>query len=133
MQHRLAVIADEIDLALVDAVGAQEAIDGIGVELGQRALDVAEAAGARAALAQILGLTQGGAQFHLDLGRIGVARRRPVPQLLVAVGFEQRHVDAVHRRAAHQPERALQLAHGDLPVHVPAAAAANRMTVIAKL
>ncbi len=54
VQHRLAVIADEIDLPLVDAVGAQEAIDRVGVELGQRPLDVAEAAGARAALAQLL-------------------------------------------------------------------------------
>ena len=133
VQHRLPVIADEIDLPLVDAVGAQEAIDRIGVELGQLALDVAEAAGARAALAQLLGLIQGRAQLHLDLGRIGIARRRPVPQLAVAVRIEQRHVDAVHRGPAHQPKRALQLAHYDHPVHVPAAAAANRLTVIAKL
>src|SRR6185295_4533462 len=113
------MVADKIDLPLVDAVGAQKSIDSIGVELGQRALNVAEAAGSRAALAQILGFMQGGAQLHFDLGRIGVARRRPMPQHLVAVGIEERHVDTIHRCPAHQPKRALKLAHGDLPVHVP--------------
>ena len=40
-------------------------------------------------------------------------------QLAVAVRCEQRHVDAVHRGAAHQPERALKLAHPTLPVQLP--------------
>ena len=133
VQNGLSVIADEIDLPLVDAVGAQEAVNGIGVELGQRPLDFAEAAGARAALTQLLGLSQGGAQLDPDVGRVGIARGRPVPQVAVAVRVEQRHVDAIHRCPAHQPESALQLAHEDLPVHVPAAAATIRLTLIAKL
>jgi hypothetical protein len=56
VQHGLTVIADEIDLLLVDAVGPQEAIHRVGIELGQLALDVAETAGAGAALAQLPGL-----------------------------------------------------------------------------
>ncbi len=119
MQHRLAVIADEIDLPAIDAVGAEEAIDRLGVELGQLALHLAEGAGPRGALAQLLGLAQGPAQLHLDVRRVGEARHRPALQLAVAVGIQQRHVDAVHRGPAHQPQRAPQLAHQHLPVHVP--------------
>src|ERR1700730_13806002 len=58
-------------------------------------------------------------------------------QLAVAICCEQCHVDAVHRGAAHQPERALKLAHPTLPVQLPTPpgnrAAETHTGVMAKL
>ena len=48
----------------------------------------------------------------------GKAAAGPV-QIAFAVGLDQRHVDAVHRRAAHEADRAQHLAHPPLPVHIP--------------
>ena len=108
-------------------------IDGVGVEFGQCPLDLAERSGALLARGKPLGLCEGRAQLDLDLGGVGIGRRGTRAQLAVAVGIDERHVDTVHRGAAHQPQRAPQLAHDHLPVHVPAAVATNRLTLIAKL
>ncbi len=119
VQHRLAVIADEIDTCRIDAVRLQEVGDRLGVELGQRGFQLAQGGRPIGAILEGVRLLEGGAQLDLDLGRIGRAPRRPVTQVAVPVRFQQRHVDAVHGCAAHQTERALELAHRPLPVHVP--------------
>ena len=111
VQHRLAVIADEIDLGRVDAVGPHEAQRRLGVELGERPLDLGQRARPVGARGQGAGLADRAAQRHFDLGGIGIGGGRPVAQLAVPVGLEQGHVDAVHRGSAHQAERAQKLAH----------------------
>ena len=137
VQHRLAVIADEVDRAAVDAVGGEEALHGVRIQKRQVAFQIAQQAGAILAPDQGFGLAERTAQPQSDLGRVGEGRRRAMLQLAVAVRCEERHVDAVHRGAAHQPERALKLAHPTLPVQLPTPpgnrAAETHTGVMAKL
>src|SRR5690606_511371 len=47
---------------------------------------------------------------------ISPAPRREAPDMAFPIGLDERDVDPVHGRAAHQPQRAPHLAHGGLPV-----------------
>ncbi len=118
MQHRLAVIADEVDGGRLDAIRRKEAHHGLGVELRQRALELGKTARPLRARPHSPRLGEASAQAHPDLGRIGIAGGGSVAQRAVAVGLDEGDVDAVHRRSAHQADSALLLAHRALPVHV---------------
>jgi len=58
-------------------------------------------------------------QSRAEIHWIRPGLRRAAPHDIFAVGIDQRHVDAVHGRAAHQADRAHRLAHGRLPVLFP--------------
>ena len=62
--------------------------DRLGVELGQRALELAQAARPVGAVLEAPRLLQARAQRDLDLGRIGIAGGRPVAQRAVPVGLQ---------------------------------------------
>ena len=90
--------ADEIDVA--DAGAAlDEALDRLGMEPGQLALDLGDwpdaAEHAAQPLAEALGIGHG-------------QRRARSSTRSLAVGLDQRDIDAVERGAAHQPDRARQ-------------------------
>src|SRR5581483_3491543 len=85
----------------------------------QLALDLGEAAGPRGAVGERTRLAHRAAQRRAELGVVRQGERRPPLEPLLAVGLDQGHVDAVHRRAAHEAQRAHHLAHGRLPVLFP--------------
>ncbi len=107
MQHGLAVEADDVDRRRVDRILAQELLDGFGVPVGDHALGEGEHAGAGVAVFQRAGLGEGAAQQRAVGVGIGIVVRRPERERGLAVGLDERDVDAVHRGAGHQSDRAI--------------------------
>ena len=94
MQDRVAVKADEIDRGPL--VACEKMFDRLAVEPGELGLDRGDRADP----------AQRPAQPLAKRVRIGDGQRRAGADAGAAVGLDQRHIDAVERGAAHQPERA---------------------------
>ncbi len=105
VQHRLTVIADDIDAAAVDAVHGQERIHRARVQHGGDLLGLRDHTRPLGAHAQNGRLVHGAAQDRNLVLLIEMERARPEARDLLAIRFDRRNVDAVHRRAAHQPDR----------------------------
>jgi hypothetical protein len=106
MQNGLAVKSDNIDGAPLDAMLAQECLDRICVRARDPRLDVRENARPRGPIGHHRSVGDGLPQQRAFLARISAITGGPESRHGFAVGFEQRHVHAVKRRAAHQPDRA---------------------------
>ena len=70
----------------------------------QRALGLRQNAGPRAPFLQMLRGGDGVLQHRLLVRPVGIGRGRASPDLVLAIGLEQCHVDAVERGAGHQPQ-----------------------------
>jgi tyrosyl-tRNA synthetase len=104
VQDGVAVKADEVDGA--EIMGVAQGSDRLGMDEGERALD--------------LGDRPGAAEHAADRGaqrcRVGTRQGRAGLDMIAAVGDDESGVDAVHRGAAHQPDRAPQLGHVPVPI-----------------
>ena len=76
---------------------------------GQRPLGFRQDAGAGVTVGERPGLDERLMQQGLLVGPVGIGGGRATAQHILAIGAEQRHVDAVERGAGHQPEGAQQL------------------------
>ena len=102
MQNGLAVQADERDPFARNGKALKERLDRRDMGVGHQALEFE---------LRRLGFAQVGdhrAQTLRDLRRVGESRRGPGLELSLAVAFDQRDVDSVHRRAADDADRGLQ-------------------------
>ena len=104
MQHRLAVQPDDLDLAPVDGEFGEKALDRRDMRVGDGGFELDE----RPRRARRVGDDR--AQLGRDLGRVGIGRARAGLEARLAVGADQRDVDAVHRRAADGADRRRQVA-----------------------
>ena len=114
MQHGLAVEADDIDIMRGQAVFGQEPRHRIGVALGDLGFERRKIAGALRSFGDGLGGFERDGDPLRKGGIIGRKIGRPGLHAVAPVGLDQRQIDAVHRGAAHQAERRLDLAHAKL-------------------
>ena len=117
VQHRLAMKADDIDRGPVDAALLQEARDRFAVAVGERDFQRRQIAGTRVALPDRLGGLQRRGELVPECRVIGVAPGRSAFDDGIAIRVDQRHVDAVERRAAHQADGAAQLRLAQFRLH----------------
>ena len=99
MQDRLAVQADKCDALARDREPIEKRVDRRDMGVGHQALELE---------LRRLGFAQVGdhrAQTLRDLRRIGESRRGSGLELSLAVAFNQRNVNSVHRRAADDADR----------------------------
>ena len=83
---------------------AQKRLDRLGMRVGDDAFGVAEPAGPRRPVRETGGIRERAAQgLALGVG-VGAVPGRPERHDPLAVGVDERDVDAVERRAAHQPD-----------------------------
>ena len=108
VQDGLAVEAHDRDLARRHAVRRQERLDRLGVHVGHELLGVGEDLRPLGAVgqAEIAAGRDGAAHHRALLLAVGPVAGRPDPVDGLAVGVEQRHVDAVIGGAAHQADGA---------------------------
>ena len=106
VQHRLAVEPDQVDALARHGVRGQERFDGTGMTLRDHRLGRAEPARAGVPIVEVDRVRQRAAQK--DAIRLGIGKRalRSEGDAPFAVGLDQGDVDAVHRRSAHQTDRA---------------------------
>ena len=104
--------ADDVDIGAAQLLRAAESVDGCGMQLGDFRFERGQATGAFVAV--------------LDGARIRQARDNARPRfsgvrerhcgaaldVILAIGFDEGNVNAIHRGAAHQAQRAHHLAHG---------------------
>ena len=111
--------ADGLYLAGPDAMPAQKHLDRLGMRVGDDALGVAEPAGPRRPVRETGGIGERAAQgLALGVG-VGAVPGRPERHDPLAVGLDERDVDAVERRAAHQPDGPHQGHAFRIPVKSP--------------
>ncbi len=70
----------------------------------QLSLYLGQAAWPSAAVGERVCILDGFTQAIPELGRIRVRGMGPAYDLMLAVGFDERHVDAIHGRAAHETQ-----------------------------
>ena len=99
---------------------AQKRLDRLGMRVGDDAFGVAEPAGPRRPVSETGGVRERTAQgLALGLG-VGAVPGRPKLHDPLAVGVDERDVDAVERRAAHQPDGPHHQGHAlRIPVKSP--------------
>ena len=119
MQHGVAMKADDADCRRVEPMLPQELRNGLRMALGQPALDLTQAAGPGVPVGEAARRLDRPHQRGPELPVIGKRVRRPSQSGVLPVRVDQRHVDAVHGRAAHQADCAHRLAHGWFPVLFP--------------
>ena len=103
MQNGLAVQTDERDALAGNGKSLEKRLDRRDMGVGHQALEFE---------LRRLGFAQVGdhrAQTLRDLGRVRESRRGPGLELRLAVAFDQRDVDSVHRRAADDADRGLRV------------------------
>ena len=104
MQHRLAVEADDLDRFRRNAVLAQEHLDRLAMRGRHEVLGRPQAAGSPGPLDERRRIGERTAQeVALGVG-VGAVPGRPERHEPLAVGLDERDIDAVERRAAHQPD-----------------------------
>ena len=91
--------------ALSIASAVEERLDRLGVHVGDEGLGLRQHAGPRVAVAQAGAFGQRLAQQRAFVIRIRPVAGRPECGDALAIGLDQRHVDAVERGPAHQPDR----------------------------
>ena len=98
--------ADDVDLAGRDAMPAQKRLDRLGMRVGDDALRRRRAGPAAPPGPSGRAASASAPRRSLALGvGVGAVPGRPERHDPLAVGLDQRDVDAVERRAAHQPDR----------------------------
>jgi hypothetical protein len=107
MQDRLAVEADHVDAGRVDTVGIEEGADRVRMQRRHHLLSLPNHARPLVAAGQAGGGIHRRAQQGDFVFAIGMQRGRPEAGDGFAVGFDHGDIDAVHGRAAHQPDRAI--------------------------
>jgi hypothetical protein len=105
VQDGLAMKPHHVDAAAVDSVGLEEHLDGRGMQQRHDPLGLRDHAGALVAHAQRGRRLHRPAQHAFVIFIVGMNRARPETRDLRAVRLDQGDVDAVHRGAAHQPDR----------------------------
>ena len=103
MQDRLAMKADQRDVAARDMFGFEKGFDRFGMGAGDKVLGFCQHARPRMALGQAGAVGQRGPQQRPLVIRVWPVTDRPEGQNASAIGLDQRHVDAVERSPAHQP------------------------------
>ena len=103
VQDGLAVKADDVDGAAVDPVGVEERVDGGRVQRGDHGSASSDHGRPLPARAQRRRLH--GAPQHATSASDRNAARSARTAAPLAVGLDQGDIDAVHRGAAHQPDR----------------------------
>jgi hypothetical protein len=109
MPQRVAMEADYIDPAPWRRQPGQK-------RLYHRRMSIGQVSGQRLQIVdRTLRSTHGPIEARAQCGRIRRGHRRPDPADARAVRFDRGDVDAVHRRAAHQPDRAVGPGHAAVP------------------
>jgi hypothetical protein len=105
MQHGLAVKADDIDRAQRQFVVFEVICNGIAVRAGHQGLCLSEYTGPLRPVGHSSRVAQPLAQQRTLALRVGTIASRPECTDSFAVGLDHRHVNAVERCPAHQPDR----------------------------
>ena len=105
VQHGLAVEADNRDGRLVDPLGGEKVLHRLGMHAGHEGVGFGQHARPRRAVGQGGALVQRLPQQGLLGIRIGPVAGRPECGDALAIGLDQRHIDAIERGPAHQPDR----------------------------
>jgi len=106
VQDGLAMKPDDVDRACVEPVGGEESAHRLRVQPRRQRLGLRDRPRTHAALGKVLRRRNRGPQKSgLGVG-VGIGRGRPEAGNRLPVALDQGDVDAVHRRAAHQPDRA---------------------------
>ena len=106
MQHRLAMKTDDVDVARRKSMAREKRRDHFGMRIRHEPLGVRENARTRIAVGQRHRRRQRFAQQGALRLRIRPVAGRAQTIEPLAVGVDERDVDAVERGAAHQPDRA---------------------------
>ena len=113
VQYRLSVEADNGHVRFSDLLCFKEGLDGFGVNTGHKCVRFGQHARTLLPVRQFRALHERlPQQMPLRVG-IWPVTRRPKAGDAFAISFNQRHVDTVERRPAHQPDRP------DHPQHRP--------------
>ena len=101
MQHGLAVKPDNGHFGFVDMFGGEKGLDRLGMDAGHEGVRFCQHAGPRRTVGQGRTLLQRLPQQSLLGVGIGPVSGRPEAGDALAIGLDQRHVDAVERGSAH--------------------------------
>ena len=102
VQHGLAMKADNGDVGLGDVFGVEKCLDRLGMDAGDKILGLRQHAGPFMTVGQVYTLGQRLPQQPPFIVRIRPVADRAEAGDPLAVGLDQRHVDAVERGPAHQ-------------------------------
>src|SRR6185312_16096304 len=105
VQHRLPVEADDGNLRLVDMLSLEEVFDGARMHVGDEGFGFGENARAHPAVVERCAFRERLAQQGTLVVAVRPVAGRTEGLDALAVGLDQRHIDAVERGAAHQPDR----------------------------
>jgi hypothetical protein len=103
VQYGLAMETDDGHIRFVDMLGVKKGLHGLGVHPGDEVVGLGQHARARGAVGQCDALRKRLPQQGLLVVRIGPVAARAEMGDALAIGLDQRHIDAVERGPAHQP------------------------------
>ena len=104
MQHRLAMKADDIDMAFVETIGLEKVDHGGTMAIGDDGMGLRQHAGTCCAIGEPHRFIERGAQGAPFIVTIGERCTRPLAHVALAVGFDEGDVDTIHRCARHQAD-----------------------------
>ncbi|MNL16581.1 hypothetical protein D3C87_1376320 [compost metagenome] len=114
MKHRLTVKAKDINAFAQDVVMLEKGSNRVGMSERQVPFEIGQVTGPLLAACDRLCVFKTLLQPVAEACLIAVSGRRPPLDDRIAVGAQQRHVDSVHARPAHQADRGHDLAHAFL-------------------
>src|SRR5688572_20989665 len=120
VQDRLAMKANCRNVPNLDAMILHEPAHGVRVLPSDLLLELCKTTWAIEAMLENGRFLDACLDLLAELLGIGAGLRGSPFDHVLSVRLDQRHVDAVHGRAAHEADCAHDLAHSGVPVHVPA-------------